>query len=563
MIPLLLWACLPRDATASAEPRRLYDGAARIYSLASVTVVYPAGPGQDVALNRLSAGRRAAHLTSKFGMRAEIAPDDEINEKQLADNLLLLGWDNKLLKFENASSPVASGEQRRRFLGTIPVYPGEDLIFGAPSPYNDERVLFFWSRIDPELDRHLVLPLVGSDFAVMRDFRVMHQGNFVRAAAWPPVRDPEAEMDHRGELTSPRPVVARSEHFALYGDLREGQARKILDVRERALARAIAALGDPGEGFTIDLHVYKDTETKDRITGVPDSSHTVPSRGEIHAIRVAARSSAPRNEVHVIAARQFGTCSLSALYEGLATSVSLPDTVSGDPLYAALLVKQNALPSVNAIIDEETLRDLVDEGTGIAAAGLLVSWLRERGGRELVARAYVSPQLDAAVLSSWLGLTDGSIDTAFRSWVEAQAARGETELAFRQAEAEARQAASQRNPAGEIAALTRALTYRSDHPETLYKLALAQMSSGLDDDAERTLRQLVSLEVGSADERYVTFGHFQLGTLHASRGEAGRAEAEMRQVLRRPDRHGSHRMAQEALDEMARKRDGSAREARP
>jgi tetratricopeptide (TPR) repeat protein len=241
----------------------------------------------------------------------------------------------------------------------------------------------------------------------------------------------------------------------------------------------------------------------------------------------------------------------------------LPDTTSGDPLYAALLLEHNALPSVDGILDEETLRILVDEGTGIAAAGLLVSWLREVGGRELVARAYVSPRLDGAQLLSWLGKSDKPIETAFRSWVTAQAARGQTELAFRQAEAVARQAASQRDLAGQIAALTRALTYRPDHPETLYKLALAQMKQGLDDEAERTLRRLVGLEVESGDARYVTFGHFHLGKLYASRGEADRAETELRRVLQRPDRHGSHRMAQEALKEMAEDRDRSTREAKP
>ena len=67
------------------------------------------------------------------------------------------------------------------------------LLFAHASPFNRERALVFWSRMDPERDRFVVLPFLGSDWAVYRDFLVIEQGMFEAGRKWPPTRNEFAE----------------------------------------------------------------------------------------------------------------------------------------------------------------------------------------------------------------------------------------------------------------------------------------------------------------------------------------------------------------------------------
>jgi len=71
-----------------------YQGAAAFVKLGSITVVYPAGPGEPVALNRRSAEARARWLAAVHKNKVTVAADDQLTEEQKAGNLLILGWGN-------------------------------------------------------------------------------------------------------------------------------------------------------------------------------------------------------------------------------------------------------------------------------------------------------------------------------------------------------------------------------------------------------------------------------------------------------------------------------------
>jgi len=70
--------------------------AVQFYRLTQVTVVYPAGPGEDVERNRASARMRARYLELVGGMKAHEVADDQVGEAEKAGNLLVLGWNNRL-----------------------------------------------------------------------------------------------------------------------------------------------------------------------------------------------------------------------------------------------------------------------------------------------------------------------------------------------------------------------------------------------------------------------------------------------------------------------------------
>lgn len=548
LLAVLALGFLATGPVRAEETAAAYEGAARLFSLDSVTVVYPARSAREADVAQRSAERRAAYIQRFYQVPAGVAPDDGLSEEQLNGHLLLLGWDNQLLGTEKARLPYSETRTGRLFLGSIAVGDEEDLIFAAASPYNPEKFLFFWSRIDPELDRFLVLPFVGSDFAVYRDYLAVHQGMFGNRLAWPPHRNSNAEMIRNGEEIRRPPVVLRSEHFTLHGKLSKDDARAILAVRETALAQAAAGLGPLPDGLRIKLFVYEDTEEMESRTGVPDPAYSIPSRAETHMILAMARSESLREEAHILASARYGPTITTALYEGTAVELELTDAPEGLPLYAALLLEHGELPSIDAMLDEESLRPLIRRRVGMPASGLLVRWLGEVGGEELVAVAFRQPGLDTAQLASWLGLSPAETETRFRSWVSMRANSAQAEVEFRRAVGEARALRGNGDSSGAADALVRALAHRPDDPETLYTLGLNLKDAGRTEGAERYLRHLVSLEVEADDMRYVIFGHYQLGQMYDALGRPDEAAACYESVLALPDEHGAHEMAQSALE---------------
>ena len=198
---------------SAAQPKPRYHGAARLFTLNEVTVVYPAGSDSNRDTHRLSAERSADFLRAVHGVQVEVAPDDGVSPKQLQGNLLLLGWGNQLLPTDEATRPIVESADGRRFLAQTRIAPGDDLLFSWSSPYNPRRLLVFWSRIDLELDRFMTLPFLGSDWAIYRDFVILGQGMFADGDTWPPERNPYAERPP----SEPQPLATgrSSTHYRL------------------------------------------------------------------------------------------------------------------------------------------------------------------------------------------------------------------------------------------------------------------------------------------------------------------------------------------------------------
>jgi hypothetical protein len=545
----LLLTSLGWLGAAPTDPKPLYVGAANLYSLDDVTVVYPSGG--DTEGNRASAERRAAFLIQRNGIDATVAADTEVSEEQLAGNLLLLGWENRLLGTREAPPLFQRSGALFIFLGSIPVAGGEDLLFAFHSPYNPERTLVFWSRIDPELDRLLALPFLGSDWAVYRDFKVVAQGSFARGDEWPPVRNPGAEKRHQN-LRLERPAAAESEHYTLHYSTEaldaEGAAA-ILKTRESALAAAIGRLGGPGEDFHIQLYVYRNGEQKEELTGVPSSAHSIPSRLESHMTLGRARSSDPAEEIHVLASRAFGVCHSTAMVEGLVVAMGEQLEHSDLPAYAALLVEGDNLPTLEELFDEDKLDSLLRKRIGLPASGLMVSWISAVGGREALATAYTATRPSVADLASWMGREPSAIEDEFRGWVENVASGAEQELAFRQAVGESQRRYDRGDYDGAAEALVQALEAKADDPEILYKLAMTLMRAGEESRAKMRFLRLVELQVAPEQSRYVIFAHYQLGKLYDGRGKPKKARVHYMAMLEMPDEYDAHRKAREALGE--------------
>lgn len=533
---------------------RQYAGARLLFSLGEVTVVYPAGAGENVELNRLSAQRRASYMEQTHGVRAVVVADDELGGDQRQGNLLLLGWNNRLLGTEKAPRPFEHSSSGLRFLKHHDPDPAADLLIYSSSPYNPDKFLVFWSRIDPGRDRFMVLPSVGSDWAIFHDFRVVLQGMFLPGTHWPPVRDPDAEGDHRQAIQKIEAgwTTEGTDHYLIFYNPREvsGQAiRRIAKSRERAFAKALGVLVENPKqqlgSFRILLHVYKDTEQKEQATGVSDLVHSLPEARDLHMVLRYAQSGSPHEEIHILARHILGPSYLTTLHEGL--SLSVDGVYQGLPLdvHAALMLQQDVFPSLAALLDEERARAL-PEKVRFPASGMLVRWLRESANGSLPAKVYSLKNGSVEAMASTLGRPPEQVEAAFSAWLGKKAASRQDDLKVLEYEAMARERLMRGDYKGVAEASEKILHFKPDDPQTVFNLASALMRAGDYERAEGELKRL--LESDPAESRFVVFGHYQLGRLYDIQGRRSAALARYRRVLELPDQHDAHRLAQEAIE---------------
>lgn len=519
-------------------------GTARIFTLPEVTVVYPAAPAVDLESNRHSAERRAAFLKEVHGVAVEVAADDAITERQLQGNLLILGWDNRLLEH---LAPILQG---RRLIDGIDIEPAEHLLLYCVSPLNPASRIVVWTRIDPELDRFSVIPFQGSDWALYRNYGVVEQGNFEDVKVWPPKRNIVAEMDHR-PFRSPPPVRKRSLHYNLRdttGALSDADVEQVLAAREAAWASAVVQLGAPQADFRVELFVYADGEQKRKRSSVPDLIHSVPRHRELHMTLDLARSANPHEDLHLVARQRLGPSYSTALHEGLAIFLERPNERAELDMFAASMVERDTLPTLDQLLDEEAHRRLAKGAAGFAASGLLVGFLRSALDPDAFRRAYTVEWPTPERMAKAAGSTADELQAQFHAWIVSRGDAVQNELAFRKAEAAARE----RRAAGDHAAAAelyrQALEAKPDDLQTLYRLALSRMRSGEYDAAETPLRRMLELSADPEMQRFASLIHYQLGRLFDFRSDRERALEEYRAALDLPDHRDAHRRAREAME---------------
>lgn len=553
----------PLPAPGAEEPSgdvhrgSAYPGEAAFVQLEKITVVYPVGPGEPVVENRRSAELRGRWLASTFKTKVTVVADDQVSDDQRKGNLLLLGWSNRVFGSAGLERPFVHGADGTTFLGIQEPNPDVDLMVFHKNPLNWSSYIVFWSRIDPERDRFQIVPRLGSDWAMYRDFQPIRQGMFRPAHLWPPQRDLAAEAEHTaGELAAPgnRGTLDTAHYHISYDRTRtkDPEINEIAKSREAAYAKATAALGNPKEGFRIYLYVYENETVKRDATGVADPTHSVPANREIYMVQRYARSTSPHEEVHVLARTLYGPCLNSALYEGLALAVEGVWHGTDLDMHAALFRRAGKLPGPSALLDEVRFRALPDE-LSLPAAGALVTWLREAYGAPAFKRAYSWDDENIGTFAGYFGASEDAMSTAFSAWADAKVVALKSHLDFVDAEEEARGKQLVGDWAGMTAALTKALAAKPGDRQTMFNLASAQMRANDLAGAEATLKRLLEQQIPADEMRFVVYGHYQLGRVYDLAGRRRDAMAEYDKVLGLPDDHGSHELARERKSSPATK----------
>ena len=555
VLPLLLGAkgSAPAPAPGADLHRGIeWPGAAGFFKLGSMTVVYPAGPGEPADLNRRSAESRARWLAAVHNNKVAVAADDQLTEEQKKGNLLLLGWNNRVLgagtSAGHANRPYVHDQTGTTFLGIHEPDPKVDLLVYHRNPLSWGSFVLIWTRIDPERDRLQVLPRIGSDWAMYRDYHAVRQGMFLPKQVWPPARDTLAEADRTSDaLLRPGGTASvDSEHYHVVFDrakFKDSDVKSILQAREAAFSQAVEAIGPAPKGFRILFFIYDNDSDKQEATGVVDPAHEVPGNREIHATRRYALAASPRQELRILAREAFGPCFLTAVCEGLA--LSYVNTWHGQDLdiNAAMLRSANRLPAPEVLLDEERLRKLPADDAAIGA-GVLMTWVRQTYGPAGLKKIYgLEGGFDAA--ADALGTSEKDLAGSFTAWADALAVSRKNDIDFLGAEAEAQRLRVSSDWKGMAAALQKALKARPGDLQTLFNLASAQMRDDQLAAAEASLKTILAAPIGPKDSRFVIFGHYQLGRVYDLAGRRDAAIAEYDAVLALPDDHGAHALARE------------------
>lgn len=547
---LLVLASIPATVaggeTRDPHMREIYSGAGLLYSMPEVTVVYPAGPAENRERNLISAERRAAFLLGRYDVKARVLADIDFGPENHDDNLLVLGWGNKLLE---TAGQVERSESGWSFQGIERSFD-QDLLFAWVSPFDSTHQFTFWSRIDPELDRYLVLPFFGSDWVVFDRYFVEQYGRFDKTTIrWPPRRNPELMVDNRPKKPRPVPKGA-SDHFVLYdlaGGLTDAETASILEAREIAWSASTALLGDPPDPQKIKLFVYLDSEQKEEVCFVHDARHHVPELGELHLTKAIALDPGLHEDSHLVARQVFGPGYLTLMVEGVAVWAEQHQGQRELPAYAHVLLQRGQVPEVRELLDEEVMRVLVRNGLGFSYAGLFVSWLHDEVGPEAIPRSYGLYASDLDDLARAIRVPADEIDAKFRKYVESQAKLGEAEATFRAARGEAERLARLGDYERAVPAYERALEIRPEDLPTRYSLALLQMDSDDPAGAEESFLTILRAPADERDEALTAFTWFQLGELRARSGEMAKAREAYESVLELPDHRKIHSRARQAL----------------
>ncbi len=528
-----------------------YPGWAVLYRVPQLTIVYPSAQGAEGETNRYSAERRAATLRALTGAKVEIVADTALTEAQRRGNLLLLGWQNRVFGAKGLEKPFRHGRDAgTRFAGLTEPDPDIDLLFLVR---DKERWIFFWSRIDPEMELFQSLPTVGSDWAMVDGFRVVRQGMFQAETGWPPVRDEDAEADHTDAVFEVEKnwVQLKTERYTISYDpavVSEAELRKIGAAREAALSKAIASLGSPGPDFRVHLFLYPDDAAKLAATGIGGAAHAIPRDRELHMTKEAATAASEHEEIHLVARAVLGPSYLNVLYEGLA--LARQGTFGDTPLelVAAAILERNAWPKVAEILDDASARKANDSRL-LPAAGLLLQWVESVGGKAALGKVISMKEGSPEGVARAVGMESPALETTFRQWVEARAASQKNEIAFLKLEREAAQRHVASDWKGLIEVLERGLALKPGDPQTVFNLASARMRLKDYAHAEADLQRLIAQETARAPgTTFVVYGHYQLGRVYDLQGRRELALSEYRKVLELPDIKDSRRLAQEAID---------------
>lgn len=556
MIPLLLVALLAAVPEQVESPEEIVAptvsiGFSTIYELESMTVVYPSLPEKERSRNRSSAMRRADLLEANYGIAVSVVSDDDIGAEELAGHLLVLGWNNRVVVSNGHPWPVKTLENGFDFLGITASEEEADLAFYHTSPWNSEKKLAFWSRIDPEADRARILPSSGSDWVVILGFQTLAQGNFEKGDTWPPVRNRGAEADHRAMIAKREAELTThsSSHYNIRYNPKsfgEQDVMRFADAREEAFAKAVGFLGDPGDNFRIDLRVYEDLDDKAALSEVRGPVHSVARDRQMHMTQRYARSTSAHEEIHIIARALIGPSFSTAIYEGLSFSFERTIQRKDLDLHAAIMVEQANLPRLADLLHEERLRALPREIAN-PASGLMVSWLRSFADQETFAAVYTSEDFSLESMGRTLGVEPETLERSFVMYVSQLAGKAKLEMAYLKAMAAARDHHLAGDYAGLADSLMRALEAKPGDPETTFNLAAAQMRIGEYAEAERNLEKVLRSDL-PPDHNLTVFGYFQMGRVLDLQGRREEALAMYRKVLDLPDLHNSHRSASELIE---------------
>lgn len=538
------------------QPEPYYTGIMTFLKNKSELVIVAPTLDEDLKeAGMLSCERKKVFLEKYFDRTVRIKEDSKLTEKDKFLDLIIIGKDNALLKEIWRWTPIRVTPDNFFFFGEEFSNPRDHTIFVQVSPFDESKHILICTSIDPDIDKIRPIPLIGSDWVVMRNFSILKQGRFYPGTSLPPSADPHSSHDYQNDILKFYNNLVRTDSlfFQVFYSSDSSMKHKIKDgirKREAALSTILKQHGIKPSKKKIKLFCYKDQDEKKDKAGVPDPIHFLGRQKEVHMIEDLLFVDTFHEDAHVVSELILSNDAAVHFAEGFA--IYIDGKWKGEELdfMATLYQKMDKIPSFSDLLSEKGFSQL-PPNLSFPLLGSITEFIIDKYGFEKFKMLLGFRKLDDNILKETMGLDLKQFQLKWEKDIKQKAARYAKKVSFYLHNYAAKEFADQKDFESAVKEMIKALEFIPDDPQTFYNLALSYIQIPKLKEAEKILLKLLSLKLPEAETPFIIFGHYQLARVYDLKGEREKALSEYHKVLSLPDTQESHDLARQGIENPA------------
>ncbi len=557
-IIVLIVSLISVASSLAEETNKIYPSIGIMRFLDSspeVMIVSPTLNEKKIEAGQVSCERKKSFLERHFNMKVRIVPDKKITDEEKKGVLIIVGKENALLKEIWDKTPIRPTPDSFFFYSEEYPNPRDSIMFTQVNPFNEENSILVCTSIDPDIDKISPITVIGSDWIIFRDLAIIRQGRFYGGKSLPPSYDGLAEFNNTdtfeaffGNLSKESSDFYDINFPAdLDGKERIAEGAKMRDAALRDILKKIG-MKPPEKKFKIFL--YKDQDQKKEFTGVPGKIHFMDGRKEIHMIADSFFAEHHHDDAHIVAGFILSGNASIHMTEGFAIFIDSQWKGKSLPYWSGFFLKLGKLPPLEELLDEGKFIKLASDYS-YPLIGSVVTMLIEKHGIEKFKEILGMQKVTDDALKKAAGFDLSQLEAEWVADIKKSSAVHSKEIEFSIHNDVARECLEKKEYAAAVKELKKALEIIPDDPQTLFNCASASIRIPDLKAAEQVLLQLLNLNLPKSEQRFIVFGHYQLGRVYDLMDKRQKALAEYKKVLALPDMFDSHKQAKERLDRPA------------
>ncbi len=520
-----------------------------------VTIVAPTLNEKRIDAGLVSCERKKSFLERNFNMKVRIVPDKKLTDEEKRGVLIIVGKENALLKEIWEKTPIRPTPDSFFFYGEEYPNPRDSIVFTQVNPYNEENSILVCTSIDPDIDKIAPITVIGSDWIIFRDLAAIRQGRFFGGKALPPSYDGLAEFNNTetirtfyGEL-----LKESSDFYEIYFPADFDRKERIAEgakMRDAALRDILKKIGMSPPEKKFKIFLYKDQDQKKEYTGVPGKIHFLDGRKEVHMVEEGFFADHHHDDAHIVAGFILSENASIHMTEGFAIFIDAQWKGKPLPYWSGFFLKLGKLPPLEELLDEGKFIKYMSDYS-YPLIGSVVTMLIEKHGIAKFKEILGMQEVTDEALKKVTGSDLSQLGAEWIANIKKTAVLQSKEIEFSIRNDAAREYLEKKEYAAAVKEMKKALEIIPDDPQTLFNCASASIRIPDLKTAQQVLLQLLNLNLPKSEQRFIVFGHYQLGRVYDLMEKREKALAEYEKVLALPDMFDSHKQARERLDRPA------------